>query len=98
MNVEFRFPGADHLGRVTFAAARANPGASTLVLNLPASGAWVRFFVAGEFGRPSVSLGDAVIQAVGAGSLGVLGTRRMTVRVRKNAQTLSAAERNRFVA
>ncbi|MFL5919369.1 MAG: tyrosinase family protein [Gaiellaceae bacterium] len=133
MNVEFRFPGADHLGRVfltwtpieararlvhpvgaaarritlrnagpggrvTFAAARANPGASTLVLNLPASGAWVRFFVAGEFGRPSVNLGDAVIQAVGAGSLGVLGTRRVTVRVRKNAQTLSAAERDRFVA
>jgi tyrosinase len=134
MNVEFRLPGPDHLGRVflawtpvraqarlvnptgaatrrvtlrnagaagagrvTFSTARMGPRTSTLALNLPASGAWVNFFVAGEFGRPSVNLGDAVIEAVVRG-FGVLGRRRVTVRIRKDAQTLSAAERDRFLA
>jgi tyrosinase len=133
MNVEFRIPGADALGRVfltwtpveaqarlvsptgttavrvtlrsagaggglRFATTRTHLGTPTLALNLPVSGAPVRFFVAGEFGRPSVALGDAAIEARGAGSLGVLGTKPLTVRIRKNAQTLSAAERDRFVA
>jgi tyrosinase len=135
MNVEFRLPGPDHLGRVfltwtpvqgrarlvnptgaaavpitlrnagaagggrvTFSTTRMGTRTSTLALNLPISGAWVTFFVAGQFGRPSVSLGDAVIEALGSGSAGVLGRRRVTVRIRKNAQTLSAAERDRFLA
>ena len=135
MNVEFRLPGRDHLGRVfltwtpvearvrvanptgtaavpvtlgnggaagggrvTFSVKRMGTRSSSLALDLPVSGAWVSFFVAGEFGRPSVSLGDAVIESLGSGSLGLLGTRRVTVRIRKDAQTLSAAERDRFLA
>src|SRR5215211_3750069 len=135
MNVEFRLPGADHLGRVfltwtpieararlvnptgaaavpvtlrsagvpsggrvTFSSTRMGPRTSTLPLNLPASGAWVSFFVAGEFGRPSVNLGGAVIEAVGSGSVGLLARRRLTVRIRKNAQSLSPPERDRFLA
>jgi tyrosinase len=85
-------------GRLRFATTRTHLGTPTLSLSLPVSGAPVRFFVAGEFGRPSIALGDAVIEARGAGSLGVLGTRPVTVRVRKNAQRLSAAERDRFLA
>ena len=120
MNVEFRLPGRDHLGRVfltwtpvearvrvanptgtaavpvtlrnggaagggrvTFSVKRMGTRSSSLALDLPVSGAWVSFFVAGEFGRPSVSLGDAVIEALGSGSLGLLGTRRVTVRIRE---------------
>lgn len=85
-------------GGLRFATIRTHLGTATLPLSLPLSGAPVRFFVAGEFGRPSVALGDAVIEARGAGSLGVLGTKRVTVRVRKNAQALSPAERDRFLA
>ena len=81
-----------------FATIRTHLGTPTLSLSLPASGAPVPFFVAGEFGKPSVALDDAVIEARGAGSLGVLGTKAATVRVRKNAQTLSAPERDRFLA
>ena len=85
-------------GSLRFATTRTHLGAPTLALSLPVNGAPVRFFVAGEFGRPSANLGDAVIEARGGGSLGVLGRKRVTVRVRKNAQTLSARERDRFLA
>jgi tyrosinase len=85
-------------GRVRFATTRTHLGTPTLALNLPSSGAPVRFFVAGEFGRPSVNLGDAVIEARRTGTSNVLGRVRVTVRVRKNAQTLTPAERDRLVA
>ena len=85
-------------GRVRFATTRTHLGTPTLALNLPSSGAPVRFFVAGEFGRPSVNLGDAVIEARRTGTANVLGRVRVTVRVRKNAQTLTPAERDRLVA
>ena len=85
-------------GGLRFATTRTHLGTPTLALSLPVSGAPVRFFVAGEFGRPSVKLGDAVIEARGADPLGVLGRKRVTVRIRKNAQTLSAGERDRFLA
>ena len=85
-------------GRVRFATTRTHLGATTLALNLPITGAPVSFFVAGEFGRPSVALGDAVIQARRTATTTVLGSKRVTVRVRKNAQTLTPAERDRFVA
>jgi tyrosinase len=85
-------------GGLTFAKTRTHLGKPTLTLSLPANGAQVEFFVAGEFGRPSVDLGDAVIEARRVGSQGVLATKPVTVRVRKNAQTLSPAERDRFVS
>ena len=85
-------------GGLMFATTRTHLGKPTLELSLPVSGAPVRFYVAGEFGRPSVNLGDAVIEALGPGSVGVLGTKRVTVRIRKNAQALSPAERDRFLA
>jgi tyrosinase len=89
---------AGPVGGLRFATTRTHLGTPTLALNLPVSGAPVRFFVAGEFGRPSAALGDAAIEARGSGSLGVLGSKPVTVRIRKNAQTLSAAERDRFLA
>jgi tyrosinase len=58
----------------------------------------VTFFVAGEFGHPSTALNDALIEARGLAPLGVLGTKQCTVRIRKNAQTLGAAERDRFLS
>jgi len=85
-------------GRWRFATTRTHLGTPTLSLSLPASSAPVRFFVAGEFGRPSAELGDAAIEVRGAVNVDVLGTKPVTVRVRKDAQTLSSAERDRFLA
>jgi tyrosinase len=96
-NVAVSLRSAGTGGGLRFATTRTHRGTSSLALDLPASGAPVRFFVGGEFGRPSVDLGDAVIEAHGPGTLGVLGTRRVTVRVRKDAQTLTPAERDRFL-
>ncbi|MDQ4037568.1 MAG: tyrosinase family protein [Actinomycetota bacterium] len=85
-------------GQLRFATTRTHLGTPTLSLNLPASGAPVKFLVAGEFGRPSLEIGDAAIEARGSGTVGVLGTKPVTVRVRKDAQTLLPAERDRFLA
>src|SRR3712207_634023 len=84
-------------GQVRFATTRTHRGAATLNLRLPVSGAPVRFFVAGAFGRPSRELGDAAVQARRTGTTTVLGERRLMVRVRKNATTLTDAERDRFL-
>lgn len=92
---------AGRVGGLRFASKRTHLGTPTLALKLPASGKPVRFYVAGEFGRPSVNLGDALIEVRRGGGLGrglLLAKKRVTVRVRKNAQTLSAGERNRFLA
>jgi tyrosinase len=97
-NVRVTLRNAGTGGRLRFATTRTDSGTATLALSLPVSGAPVRFFVAGEFGRPSASLGDARIEAAGSTSLGVLGSTPVTVRIRKDAQSLTAAERDRFLA
>src|SRR5262245_15132842 len=96
VKVALRSAGAG--GQVVFGAKRTSRFAATITLSLPASGAPVTFFVAGKFGRPSVALDDATIEARAARPFGVLGTKHCTVRVRKNAQTLSHAERDRFIS
>ena len=55
-----------------------------------------RFFVAGRFGRPSVNNGDVRIEARAGNTL--VGSVPVMVRIRKNANTLTPAERDRFVA
>lgn len=85
-------------GQVRFATTRTHLSSPTLSLTLPSNGAPVPFFVAGEFGRPSVELGDAVIEVRESSGGGVLATKPLTVRVRKDAQALTAAERDRFLA
>jgi tyrosinase len=85
-------------GRVIFSSVRSDQGSATLLLNLRPNGPPVSFFIAGEFQRPSAALGDAIVEAVGPGSAGVIGSKAVMVRVRKNAEALTAAERDRFLA
>jgi len=83
-------------GKAVFYASLAAAPAATLSLTLPLSGTSVSFFVAGKFGSPSVADGDAAIQ-VRAGTR-LLGEFPLMVRIRKNANKLTAGERDRFVA
>jgi tyrosinase len=87
-------------GQLVFGTARDQPLSSTLSLALPADGSEVEFFVAGDFPNASSEDGDAVIQASrateGGGATDVLGTKAVMVRIRKDANGLSPAERDRF--
>ena len=70
--------------------------ANSLTVTVPINGTSVPFFAAGRFGRPSVNNGDVRIEArVGAT---LVGSVPVMVRIRKNANTLTPAERDRFVA
>ena len=83
-------------GRLLFRRTRTSPQGQTLSLTLPLSGATVDFFVCGQFGAPSKADLDATIQ-VRVGTTTVEEVSLM-VRVRKNANLLTPAERDRFIA
>lgn len=83
-------------GQVEFALSRGDRRTAALDLKLPTDSSPVEFFVAGVLGRPSSADGDAVLQVTRAGTAQPLATRRVMVRIRKNANQLSPAERTRF--
>ena len=74
----------------------------TLNLSVPISGTSVPFFVAGKFGRASTSNGDVRIEARALlpplTNRQLVGSVRVMVRIRKNAESLTTAERDRFLA
>jgi tyrosinase len=82
-------------GRVVFDTQRSDAGNSQLQLSLPADGSTVEFWVAGEFQHPSSAYGDAAIDVMASGAS--VGRRELMVRIRKNAISLSDAERDRFL-
>jgi tyrosinase len=87
---------AGTVGGLVFDTVRSDHGTGTLHLDLPGDGTPASFWVAGEFGKPSSNFGDAAVQAVATDG-SVLGSTAVMVRIRKNAATLSAPERDRFL-
>lgn len=83
-------------GRLVFALPPAAP-ATRLRLTLPRNGAWVDFFVAGDFGHPSANDKDAVLEVVRVAGNRLLGREGLMVRVRKNANLLTVDQRDRFL-
>ena len=83
-------------GDVVFRKGTTGLFANTLALKVPINGTSVPFFVAGKFGRPSSSNSDVRIDAKVAASL--VGAVKVMVRIRKNANSLTAGERDRLVA
>ena len=67
---------------------------ATLALTLPAAGTWVNFGMGGRPGAPSIEDRDCLLVVTGAG---VSVTVPLMVRVRKNANRLRTAERDRFL-
>ena len=82
-------------GEVVFRANTTGSFASSVTVSAPTDGESVRFFTAGKFGSPSINNGDVTIEAR-TGST-IVGSVPVMVRIRKNANTLKSAERDRFV-
>jgi tyrosinase len=83
-------------GSVRFMKTATDPATKTVTLELPLDGSSVRFWLLGEFPNASSSDGDVLIQATRDST--VLAEVPVMVRVRKNANTLTPGERDRFVA
>jgi tyrosinase len=83
-------------GAVVFRAGTTGAFADSVSVKVPISGASVPFFVAGKFGRPSLKNGDVTIEARTGTTL--VGSVAVMVRIRKNAQKLTPAERDRLVS
>jgi tyrosinase len=82
-------------GAVVFRRGTTGAFSSTLTLTVPINGTSVPFFVAGKFGQPSSNNDDVRIDARFGTSL--VGSVKIMVRIRKNANNLTAGERDRLV-
>jgi tyrosinase len=92
--------GAATGGGIEFAGTAGGPYAATLNLSLPRIGTSVNFFVRGVFGKPSSSNGDVQIRvraSLAPPAFINVSSVPLMVRIRKNGNTLSNAERNRVV-
>jgi len=83
-------------GRLEFALDRGKPRTAALDLVLPADGSPADFWVAGAVGSPSIADSDTSIEVVAAAGGQPVGTKAVMVRIRKDAEKLTAAERDRF--
>lgn len=84
-------------GQVVFRTSYAGPEADTLALTVPGDGTPVEFYVGGKFGSPSSSDQDGGIAIHDAATDTSLHQRTVMVRVRKDANSLTDEERDRFL-
>lgn len=85
-------------GRLQFSSVLTHQGTSALDVTLPTSGHEVPVWVGGEFPAASARYGDVSVEVRDKASGRLLGSHELMVRVRKNANGLSATERDRFLA
>jgi tyrosinase len=83
-------------GEVGFGNTSTGAFTKSLSLPVPTSGSSVSFFVAGTFGKPSTALDDVTVVAKDGAT--TVGSVDLMVRIRKDANTLAPAERDRFLA
>ena len=83
-------------GQLEFAAERDQTRSAALEVVLPPDGTPVEFFVAGVVGKPSSADLDAVIRVARADTAEPLASKAVMVRIRKNANQLTPAERDLF--
>jgi tyrosinase len=83
-------------GQVVLRTGTTGAFATKITVAVPTNGATVPFFAAGRFGQPSSSNGDVSIEVSDRANL--LISVPVMVRIRKNANLLSTAERDRFVS
>lgn len=96
VNVQITGRSAASAGAVGFRRGATGAFTNGITVPVPITGASVPFFTAGRSGRPSVNPGDVTIEARAGTAL--VGSVPVMVRIRKNANILTAGERDRFVA
>jgi tyrosinase len=96
VSVKIAGAAAASAGAVVFRSGTTGAFSQSVTLALPVNGTSVPFFAAGKFGQPSTDNGDVKIEARVGTTL--VGSVKVMVRIRKNANTLTAGERNRFAA
>jgi tyrosinase len=96
VNVQLTGKSATGGGAVVFRRGTSGSFASSVTLAVPINGTSVPFFVAGKFPQASVNSGDVTIEARTGTTL--VGSVPVMVRIRKNANALRPAERDRFIA
>lgn len=100
LDVVLRSQNAPGGGQVQFLDAMPGIAQDNLQLRLPANGTPVDFFVLGKYTKPSTDDRDAAVEVVEAGAAAgpVLLRVQLMVRIRKNANKLTAGERDRFIS
>src|ERR1051325_4772579 len=103
VTIELKSVSAAGGGAIMFRKTATGAFSDSIQLSVPTSGTSVPFLLAGKFGRASVSNGDVRIEAraklTTTGTPRTLvGSVRLMVRVRKNAESLTTGERDRFLA
>ena len=93
VNVVLSSTSAASGGKVVFRSSASGASATTLSLTLPTSGSSVNFFCCGT--QASTNPGDVSVQAKSGAT--IVGSVAVMVRIRKNANTLTSSERDRFV-
>jgi tyrosinase len=94
--VQIRSASAATGGSLVFRSGTTGQWTDPITVQVPANGTSVPFFTVGRFGRPSSANGDVRIEARAGTTL--IGSVPLMVRIRKNANNLTPAERNRFIA
>lgn len=84
-------------GSIRFSTGPTTAATATLAVDVPSTGASVTVFVRGKYGSPSSADGDVSVVATDAAGQQVAKVPVM-VRIRKNANSLTVPERDRFVS
>lgn len=85
-------------GKLLFATTLTHNGTATLNVPLPADGTPATVWVGGAFPTASQKFGDVAVEVRDTASGALLGKQDLMVRIRKNANALTTAERDRFLA
>jgi tyrosinase len=85
-------------GQVIFYESPSSEPTDEFELQLPQDGAPTQLWLGGKHGYPSVADSDGAIEVVDAQTGAVLATTPLMVRIRKDANILTPAERSRFLS
>ena len=87
--------------RLRFADSSLGGGATAtnaiLPLTLNGDGSWVTFYIAGNYNNASLNDKDAVMEVIDGSTNSLLSREGVMVRIRKNANNLTPAERDRYL-